>query len=849
MPVLLLGLSLFMLGIYLSLPAKTHDDFPGALHSAEQYLAAGNLEDAEKQLRHVTDRITLAPLPEQALHATLWGDLVYMQIDAEPAKFETNDNRKKVHNWYKQAKELGQKFDGIHLQRWADTLVILGRQDEALAVVDQLKDQPPERRYAVLKTLIQQRLKGTREQVAASTQEITDLLQRFVHEVESEPNAGKRRAEEIWATDTQARLGMASSSPQASIDHLLRRIVYFKDQGGDKDLAPLMALLARAYHRAGELGEARRWYRMAQQRLIPTDKLNADVLVGLGQIEVADAGGLRSGESSDIRTALELFTRAETDYPTSPSRIEATIGRADCEARIGAHAEAIDHFTSAVKLVLDDKLQASPAAATLIDTVRSHYSTQFDLKDFRQALDYLTITVPMFADQRELPAKVLLQFASTHESLARQRQGDATQATKSATGESVAFESNPSPKPVAAPVASPLSSAASPVAAASPTTAPSTDDPKRRVFMQEAAVHFAKAADYYVRHAKAVTVSDNEAFGASLWNASACYIDARLWKKAIEVYAEFVRTRPGDPRQLQAMAQLGLAYQADGQPAAAVSFLEQLVAEHPNTPETYSSLVPLARCYVSLGEYDKAKRVLLHVLTEHPTISPDSVTYRQALLEMGKLHYQLREFEPAIERLAKSLEREKKTSDAPTLRFLLADAYRQSVQELNKSLDEGMPQSKKAALQSERVRRIEQALALYTQVVNDLEVRDNTTLSALEKLYHRNAYFYRGDCAYDLGRYEQAISLYDQAANRWRGHPASLVGLVQIVNAYCQLGQTQEAKVANDRAREQLKRIPDDAFNDPSLPMTRQHWQEWLKWTSDMNLFGTQASAEPPRVN
>jgi tetratricopeptide (TPR) repeat protein len=599
---------------------------------------------------------------------------------------------------------------------------------------------------------------------------------------------------------------------------------------------------------------------MAQQRLIPTDKLNADVLVGLGQIEVADAGGLRSGDSSDVRTALELFTRAETDYPTSPTRIEATIGRADCEARIGAHAEAIEHFTSAVKLVLDDKLQASPAATTLIDTVRSHFSAQYDQKDFRQALDYLTITVPLFADQRELPASVLLQFATTHESLARQRQGDALQASNRTTpGESAAAEATQASEQTNAPVSpsaatpapsrSPTAAAASPKLAASPTTAPSAEDSNRRVFMQEAAVHFAKAADYYVRHAKAVNVTDNDAFGASLWNASACYIDARLWKKAIEVYAEFVRTRPGDPRQLQAMAQLGLAYQADGQPAAAVSFLEQLVADHPNTPETYSSLVPLARCYVALGEYDKAKRVLLHVLTEHPTIAPDSITYRQALLEMSKLHYQLREFEPAIERLAKSLEREKKTPDAPTQRFLLADAYRQSIQELNKSLDEGMPQSKKAALQSERVRRLEQALALYTQVVNDLEVRDNTTLTPLEKLYHRNAYFYRGDCAYDLGRFEQAISLYDQAANRWRGHPASLVGLVQIVNAYCQLGQTQEAKVANDRAREQLKRIPDDAFNDPSLPMTRQHWQEWLKWTSDMNLFGTQASAEPPRAN
>ena len=179
----------------------------------------------------------------------------------------------------------------------------------------------------------------------------------------------------------------------------------------------------------------------------------------------------------------------------------------------------------------------------------------------------------------------------------------------------------------------------------------------------------------------------------------------------------------------------------------------------------------------------------------------------------------------------------------PVLRFRLGDAYRLSVEEINRSLQDLLPQPEMLAMRAEKARRLEEGQILFSQVISELEAISAAGRSPIEKLYLRNAYFYRADCAYDLGRYEQAISLYDLAAKRWEKPPASLVALVQIVNSYCELGKTQEARVANDRARWQLKRIPDEAFDDPTLPMTRVHWQDWLRWTSELNLFGPQASA------
>jgi len=161
-------------------------------------------------------------------------------------------------------------------------------------------------------------------------------------------------------------------------------------------------------------------------------------------------------------------------------------------------------------------------------------------------------------------------------------------------------------------------------------------------------------------------------------------------------------------------------------------------------------------------------------------------------------------------------------------------------------LEEPLPQSKVREYQAERVRRLEQALILHSQVVTQLGEMDEKKLSPILQLYFRNAYFYRADCAFDLARYEQAIELYDSAARRWRDHPSSLVALVQMVNSYAELGQYQNARAVNLRARDHLRRIPEEAFDDPSLPMTRKHWQDWLHWSSKLKLFDPQASAESP---
>ena len=183
-------------------------------------------------------------------------------------------------------------------------------------------------------------------------------------------------------------------------------------EGGDDDLAPLRVLLAKAFQRLGEYEEAQRWYRFAQQKLEQTDDLNADILVGLAQIELA--------VSDDIRAALENFAIAESEYPSADAYLEALLGRADCEARVGSHPEAIEHFGQAVGIVADNFHRSKEKQELVITPIHMHFEFSAEKDDFKRALDYLSLLKPLYRHE-EMPPQLLLEFAAMHEQIAKKQ--------------------------------------------------------------------------------------------------------------------------------------------------------------------------------------------------------------------------------------------------------------------------------------------------------------------------------------------------------------------------------------------------------------------------------------------
>jgi tetratricopeptide (TPR) repeat protein len=807
LPVLLLGLGLFALGVYVAVPGEEPPNYSRTLDSAGQYLKANNLSGAEKELKKVQSAVEKLPNALKGRYWQYWADLNYLQLRRrQPEPVDTpksRQTRQKIVRYYNRAAKRGHSLRPVSLQRKAKTLVALDEQEKALQIVNErLAEAPADRRYPIIRAMIERQRRGE-----STGQSLAKLIEAFKTHLSGESDDEARLKQRLWIAGVQAERHIEADSPEKALDYLLRRIPRLKAKASNRQLAPLHVKLARAYQKLGELGDAERYYQLAQQHIDPSSPLNAKILVGLART------ALERGDTPKARReAQSLFSQVVENYPSKkPAYIKALIGAGDVEARLGNHSRALGLFDRGVKRLVKQTGPDDSLRQQAIDRIRSHIKTAKDQQDYGLALDLLRTFKSLHRREGELPAELLLDFATTHERIAEQRKAFASGETQGET-------------------------------AAPPDASDATTAKARRLANQDAAIHFGKAGEFYRRHAKQVTVTNNARHGKSLWTAARSFDKAQRWDDAIKTYTHYIETRPDDPRRLEAINHLGRALLADGQYQPAVDRFQTLLKEHPKSPQAHASLVPIARAYMGLDKRQRAAEALRRVVNDHPAIRPGSDTYRQALVELGKLYYRMgdqdgEKYVQAIETLNEAVTRYGDGPKGPSLRFLLADSYRRSVDVLSEKLKGELSQRKRLALQQEREDRLKQAQIFYDKVINQLEARPAESLSALEELYHRNAYFYQADCAFDRKQYELAIDLYKDAEQKWEDEPASLVALVQIVNAHCELGNYQEAGVYNSLALERLKQMPDEAFNQPGLPMSREHWEDWLRWTSERDLF------------
>jgi tetratricopeptide (TPR) repeat protein len=245
-------------------------------------------------------------------------------------------------------------------------------------------------------------------------------------------------------------------------------------------------------------------------------------------------------------------------------------------------------------------------------------------------------------------------------------------------------------------------------------------------------------------------------------------------------------------------------------------------------------VVPLARCYLADDQTsnDEEAEELLRAVLSGRAFSPDALEYRDALTELGEHAYgqgRMSGDEGAIRLLEEAVERYPDHPRRAVLVFKLADASRQLGVSIGDELHKQMPSAERARLSEDRQNRHRSAMKMYQQVIDAVNARPARMLTDLDKLLRRNAMFYLGDCALELGDQPLAIKLYDAAAQAYASDPASLVARVQIVRAYVEQGRWAEAMTANERAKRQLAALPEGAMEDPNLPMQRRHGEKWLE--------------------
>ena len=349
----------------------------------------------------------------------------------------------------------------------------------------------------------------------------------------------------------------------------------------------------------------------------------------------------------------------------------------------------------------------------------------------------------------------------------------------------------------------------------------------------------ANAGDSFVAASRALTLTDDKAYGEWLWHGIDLYDRAGDLKRAISALKLFANERPTDPLAPDALLRLGRAYQALGSFDDAISAFQQNLFRHPTALAASKSAVPLAQAFIAKGPdyYSKAEKTLTDVLA-NPLITPEALEFHQSLFELAQLYYRTNRFEDALSKLEEISQRYPSDDKAGQIQFLMADSYRKSAIQLVAKQAAGNPGGivpDPAELEAAHKYRLTKARELYDRVIETY--RQSDPKDEVGKLYQKLSHFYRADCAYDLHNYTEAIRLYDTAAFRYQDDPSALSAYVQIVNSYCALSRFDEAKTANERAKVLLKKMPAQAFTDGSFAMPKEYWQEWLKWTGDSGIW------------
>jgi len=352
------------------------------------------------------------------------------------------------------------------------------------------------------------------------------------------------------------------------------------------------------------------------------------------------------------------------------------------------------------------------------------------------------------------------------------------------------------------------------------------------------------AGDAYIAYSRAVTLSDDQAHADAMWKGVDLYDRARCAQKAISALELFVAERPDDGQTPEALLRLGRTYEAAGDFDKAISTLDRIQFRYPQSLAAPKAAIPLAQAYIAKGPdfYAKAEKTLLSVVENNPLVDPSAEEFRQSLHDLAQLYYRTGRYEEAIARAQELTDRYPQDEQKPQMIFLMADSYRKSASLLDVKLASAQETSKGNAASSDVAEvisakhdRLVKAGALYDQTINLYNESAPTT--DMDKLYLKLAYFYRADCMYDLGNYEDSIKLYDAAAFSYQNDPSSVAAYVQIVNAYFALGKPEEAKAANNRAKWMLKHMPPEAFQNDSFAMPKKYWDQWLQWTSDAGMW------------
>lgn len=721
-----------------------------------------------------------------------------LYLGQKEAALDRAENHDAIRREYEAAEALHVVLDPVDVFRLTETLVALGDLDAASRRITSLPATDRERTRALLRTIVERSIDAGEPGCARAL----DLIAAMASE------SGLTDEDRVWTLTRQAELLVAEGFAEEAVSKVVKALPRMEGVGAAAQ-GELRLALARAYTRLSDTREARAQLDIAARLLGSSHPLAPVVTLMLAETDHAE-GELASARDRYV-AVLERKDFARGQAP-------ALLGLAEVEAKLEereAREErtSFDRYEKLVGLIRTDADAVSRDRVGMSLLARS--SERSDRGQFSQALAFAQLAEKLFEGQPP-PSELLHALARAHARLAEE--------LLTSTADDIVH--------------------------------PATGlDPAAQ---REARDHLQKAGGYFARHAERVVKEDAAAYALSLWSSADFFDRAGDLEACIVAFERFTSDLPGDKRRPEGLFRLALAHQARGGMEQAQSLYQRLIDERAGAEGSGEwgdrSVVPLARALLDDADAanDERAETLLVRAVSGEFGGPGSSVFRDAVLALGDRLLRTRRTEQAAERFEQYLALagpDMDLGDLAPVQSRLADAYRLSASALAQTLDTAIPDGTRRSLDQQRRERLERALALYEKVRTAYEAEQGR--GALEELTLRNVYFYKGDCAFDLGpydppRYDEAVRHYDAARERYPQHPATLLALTQVVAVRVMQGRHQEAREADERARRFYASLPETAWDDPTLPMSRADWERWLRSQDRLSGIGDGSDPEMP---
>jgi tetratricopeptide (TPR) repeat protein len=790
MPLLVCSVVLFGVAAYLFIDPKPGLSIDQKIDVARQLVAQMRPEAAIEQLNRLLAKEKLERDREAEIHLLLAESL---ELGQKQKKLNVPENHRRIIEQSLIAVEMGAKPTPAMNQRLAESYEALGRTTEALMHYRRAMLMNPAKSLYLQRKVIDLQL--TADDPAGATASLEEYL--------AHPEL--KDAERSWAMGEMAHLQVDRGEfalARQTLEEAVRLNVDPVDQG------QVTYWLGYCEYKLGRLADAERYLRLAREQLKVQHPLDADAAYHLGRI---------AQDQKRPEEANSFYNVVLTSHPDSKVAPLARLGRGVCRINQGEDDPGLTDLHDVASYINGRDQVKRKLKVDALTGMKLASQTLADRGNFQGALEVMAYEQALAEDKDKrgastLPPSFYARLGSIYE-----KRGDQVERN-----------------------------------------IPDSIQPADKIKREQQIRDFrAKAGDAYIAYSRALTLTDDKGYGDALWRGVELYDRAGDLQRMISALELFAAERPEDSLTPDALLRLGKAYQAAGNYDKAIGAYQRNQFRYPNTLAASKSAVPLAQAYVAKGPdyYGKAEGVLIGVVDNNPLITPEAAEFKQALFELAQLYYRTSRYEEAVAKLEELTQRYPKDERMGQLVFLMGDSYRKSASMLVVGVPAPLPASATkppagaaastqksppaemdpVEVASAKRDRLTRAKSLFDRSI-EIYLR-TPPIGDVDKLYCKLAHFYRADCVFDLGQYEDSIKLYDHAAFRYQEDPTALAAYVQIVNAYCALNKVAEAKTANERAKWLLRKMPPEAFSNGGFTMPKEYWDKWLQWTGAAGLW------------